>query len=51
MSQILEKLYIGDINVANDMDLLEKLGITHVLICGSFLEPSFPDVNFDFVKN
>ena len=44
--QIKENIYIGDLKNAYDNDKLKELGITHVLICGSYMEPVFPNVNF-----
>lgn len=42
---ITENIYIGNITNANNKDKLEELGITHILICASYVEPSFPNVS------
>lgn len=42
--KLLNNLYIGDIIVANDKLELKGLGITHILICGSYIEPIYPNV-------
>ncbi len=40
---IRENLYIGNFLNASDKDTLKKLGITHILIFASYMEPLFPD--------
>jgi hypothetical protein len=39
---IKEKLYIGTILNASDIGTLKYLGITHILIFASYIEPFFP---------
>ncbi len=41
---ITENIYVGNIANATNKEKLKELGITHVLICASYIEPSFPDV-------
>jgi hypothetical protein len=43
---ITDRLYIGNMMSAFDKDCLKQLGITHILICASYIEPTFPDVIF-----
>ena len=43
---IKEKLYIGNMINACDKDTLLDLGITHILIFASYIEPQFPQ---DFI--
>jgi hypothetical protein len=43
---IKEKLYIGTILNASDIETLKLLGITHILIFASYIEPLFPQ---DFI--
>ncbi len=45
---ITDKIYIGNMSHASNKRKLEELGITSILICGSYLEPSFPKVK---IKN
>jgi hypothetical protein len=40
-----EKLYLGDIEAANDILNLKKLGITHVLTCSVEAIPKSIDVS------
>jgi hypothetical protein len=46
---ITDNLYIGTMVSAFDKSCLKELGITHILICASFIEPNFPDVNSKFM--
>lgn len=46
---IKEKLYIGDIIDAGDKETLMNLGITHILIFASYIEPQFPN-DFTYKK-
>ncbi len=39
---IKERLYMGNMINASDKDTLKKLGITHILIYASYIEPMFP---------
>jgi len=41
---ICDNIFIGNMTNANDKDSLKKLGITHILICGSYLDAYFPSV-------
>ena len=41
---ITNKIYIGNMNHASDLRKLQELGITSILICGSYIEPNFPKV-------
>ena len=41
---ITENIYIGNMTNASDKESLKKLGVTHILICGSYLEAYFPSV-------
>jgi hypothetical protein len=41
---ITDNIYIGNMTNASDKDSLKSLGITHILICGSYLEAYFPSV-------
>jgi hypothetical protein len=43
---IKEKLYMGNMINASDKESLKKLGITHILIFASLIDPQFPS---DFV--
>lgn len=44
MDEILEnKLYLGNAEASNNLELLQQKGITHILVCGSFLKKRFPD--------
>lgn len=39
-----DKIFIGNMNHASNKKKLEDLGITSILICGSYIEPNFPKV-------
>lgn len=39
-----EKLFIGNMTHASNKEKLQKLGITNILICASYIEPNFPNV-------
>jgi hypothetical protein len=41
-----DRLYVGDMFVASDKENLNNLGITHILIFASYIEPLYPK---DFV--
>jgi len=41
---IAENIYIGNLTNATNKEKLKELGITHILICASYIEPSFPNV-------
>jgi|LauGreDrversion4_2_1035121.scaffolds.fasta_scaffold2444715_1 hypothetical protein len=43
-TKISEKLYIGNLSVASDKEQLKALGITHIMICASLLDPPYPQV-------
>ena len=43
-TKISEKLYIGNLSVASDKEQLKALGITHIMICASLLDPPYPKV-------
>lgn len=39
MSEILpNKLYLGNFEAAESLELLQSHGITHILVCGEFLD-------------
>lgn len=42
--QVTEKMFIGNLANASNKEKLKEIGITHVLICGSYIEPVFPNV-------
>lgn len=44
--KILDNLYLGNFINAGDKECLQNLGITHILICASYLDPMYPEVNF-----
>lgn len=44
---ITESIYIGNLTNATNKAKLKELGITHILICASYIEPSFPNVIFN----
>jgi protein-tyrosine phosphatase/atypical dual specificity phosphatase len=39
---ISERLYIGNMLNASDKECLKKIGITHILIFASYIDPQFP---------
>ncbi len=41
-NKIIDNLYVGDIDDAYNYDQLKKLGITHILAVGKFIEKRFP---------
>lgn len=41
-----ERLYVGNMMNASDKETLKALGITHILIFASYIEPQFPS---DFI--
>lgn len=43
-TQISEQLYIGNLPVGSDKEQLKNLGITHIIIAASLLEPLYPEV-------
>lgn len=50
MDEILEnKLYLGNAEASNNLELLQQKGITHILVCGSFLKARFPD-KFNYLQ-
>jgi hypothetical protein len=42
--QIIDKLYLGCMLCADNLNGLNKLNISHVLVAAQYLEPCFPDV-------
>lgn len=50
-TMISEKLYIGNLSVAGDREQLKSLGITHILICASLLDPPYPQVLVFLIKD
>ena len=42
--QITDKIYLGNEDTARDKVLLNKLNISHILICAEGCEPFFPDL-------
>jgi hypothetical protein len=48
---IAENIYIGNLTNATNKEKLKELGITHILICASYIEPSFPNVMLFFNFN
>jgi len=38
-----DKLYLGNYDQAKDLNTLKKFKISHILMCGTFLEKMFPD--------
>lgn len=44
--KIIENIYIGDLLNAYDINKLKEIGITHILICASYMDPIFPNVNY-----
>lgn len=43
-TKISERLFIGNLSVGSDKEQLKTLGITHILICASLLDPPYPKV-------
>ena len=43
MNKIAEKLYLGNLQAAQDLKALKRAGITHVLTVASGIKPFFPD--------
>jgi hypothetical protein len=41
---IIDKLYVGNLMTASDKEGLKTIGITHILISASYIEPLFPNV-------
>ena len=37
-----DRLYMGNMLNASDKETLKKIGITHILIFASYIEPQFP---------
>ena len=50
MNKILDGLFLGNIDAANDTSTLLKNGITHVLIAACGLEPANINVIFKFYR-
>ena len=51
MSKVLDFLYLGDLFVAVNKGVLDKIGITHILTVASGLKPSFPkDFNYKCIN-
>ena len=46
-SLIVDRIYIGNLQTAEDFEILQELNITHILIVASYLDPSFPN-NFKY---
>ena len=46
---ITDNLYIGNLSNATNKQKLNELGITHILICASYIEPTFPNVILIFI--
>lgn len=42
IDKITDKIYLGNYDGARELDMLKGYGITHVLICGSFLNEHHP---------
>ena len=42
MDKIVDKLYLGNLKGASDMQALHKAGITHILQVASGIRPFFP---------
>ncbi len=49
LTQVTQKVYLGDKEVANNFELLKKTGITHILVCGKNLQTNFPE-EFEYLK-
>ena len=47
---ISDNIFIGNLTNATNKERLKELGITHILICASYIEPSFPNVNFNLIS-
>jgi hypothetical protein len=47
--QIIDKLYLGNMSNAGDLESLQSLKISHILIVADFLRVNFPD-NFTYLK-
>jgi hypothetical protein len=45
-TRIMEGLYLGGENEANNLAILKNLGIKYILVCGRNLTCPFPDVKF-----
>ena len=45
MDRVTDKLYIGNIKAASDMNTLKSRGITHILQVADGFEPFFPKVS------
>jgi len=43
IDKITDKLYLGNLDAAKNLNNLKQLGITHILICGYFLPEFFPN--------
>ena len=48
MTRVLKNLYIGNVNIARDLEMLKKLGITHILNISDY-PSAFPD-DFEYVR-
>lgn len=42
--KILDNFYLGNFINAGDKESLQNLGVTHILICASYLYPMYPEV-------
>jgi dual specificity MAP kinase phosphatase len=43
ISKITDKLYLGDQEASEELDHLKSLNITHILVCGNYLEQHYPN--------
>jgi len=43
-NKVTEELFIGSVVSSRDENILLNLGITHIIIVGSYLKELFPDV-------
>jgi len=47
---ITASIYIGNLTNASNKEKLKELGITHILICGSYIDPVFPSVSIVIIN-
>jgi len=43
-NQVSDELFIGSMEGASDKKILQNLGVSHIVVAGSFLKENFPDV-------
>ena len=50
MSQILPGLFLGDIELAKNLETLQYIECRHILCATNSYEPFYPEVTFHFLK-